>query len=77
MSDALPPSLGSVYKRTHKGQIVAVGKSSLVGAELMRWLRMLNGLTPAQTLMKLAGTSPHETQRILERLTALGLIERC
>lgn len=77
MSDALPPSLGSVYKRTHKGQIVAVGKSSLIGLELMQWLRMLNGLTPTHTLMKLVGTSPHEALRIMDRLTALGLIERC
>ncbi|TAK93060.1 MAG: hypothetical protein EPO09_13800 [Aquabacterium sp.] len=76
MSNALPSSLDAVYQRTHKGQIVAAGKSSLLGHEFMLWLRMLNGLTPTRQLMNLAGASPHDALRIVDRLRALGLIEQ-
>lgn len=77
MSNDLDPSDSVVYQRTHKGQIVAAGQASSIDREFMLWLRMVNGQTPTHTLMTLAGMSTHDTRIIVDRLLALGLIERC
>ncbi|MBI5924040.1 MAG: hypothetical protein HY836_00405 [Aquabacterium sp.] len=77
MRNDLDPFDSSVYQRTHKGQIVAAGQASSVEHALILWLRMVNGQTPTHALMTLAGMSPHDTRIIVDRLLALGLIERC
>ncbi|HEX5356425.1 MAG TPA: hypothetical protein VFW93_09410 [Aquabacterium sp.] len=77
MSIDLDSSDSSVYQRTHKGQIVAAGQASSIDHELILWLRMVNGLTPTHALMTLAGMSAQDTRIVIDRLLALGLIQRC
>ncbi|MGQ0598223.1 hypothetical protein [Aquabacterium sp.] len=66
----------TVFKRTHKGQVVATSRKAFVDERRFSMLRMVTGFTSARVLSELSGTTLFEVLEMLHALEAQGLIER-
>ncbi len=70
------PQDETIFKRTHKGQVVATARRGLMDEPQLALLRMVNGYTAAWVLAGLSGLTLSTVLETLHVLEGKGLIER-
>jgi hypothetical protein len=64
----------TIFQRTAKGQKVATARKSLMEAHVLSLLRLVNGFTPTEILIRVSGVDAEAAKATLLHLEAIGLI---